>query len=251
MAVGADERIGEGDRARRGPCRRNTHLGEVFEIHLVHDAGARRHDAEVVERLLAPAEELVALAVALNSSSTFRSSASARAEVVDLHRVVDHQVDRHSGLIFFGSPPSRCIAARIAARSTTHGTPVKSCSTTRAGLKGISTLAGDGGVPGGERLHVVFGHHVAVAVAQQRFQQHADRKRQRGDVAQAGVFELREAIDAGLAAAGVERVAGGKRIGLQVRRYSWLASFQSAGNVKLGKFVIRLPNRPPSFEKRF
>ena len=39
-------------------------LGQVFEIHLVDDAGAGRHDAEVVERLLAPAEEFVALAVA-------------------------------------------------------------------------------------------------------------------------------------------------------------------------------------------
>ena len=31
----------------------------------MHDAGGRRHDAEVVERLLAPLQELVALAVAL------------------------------------------------------------------------------------------------------------------------------------------------------------------------------------------
>jgi hypothetical protein len=38
-----------------------------------------------------------------------------------------------SGLIFFGSPPSFTIASRIAARSTTAGTPVKSCISTRAG----------------------------------------------------------------------------------------------------------------------
>ena len=38
----------------------------------------------------------------------------------------------------FGSPPRRRIASRIAARSTTHGTPVKSCSTTRAGMNAIS-----------------------------------------------------------------------------------------------------------------
>ena len=43
-----------------------------------------------------------------------------------------------SGLIFFGSPPSRFIASRIAARSTTAGTPVKSCINTRAGMKAIS-----------------------------------------------------------------------------------------------------------------
>ena len=43
-----------------------------------------------------------------------------------------------SGLISSGSPPSRVIASRIAARSTTTGTPVKSCMITRAGVKAIS-----------------------------------------------------------------------------------------------------------------
>ena len=43
-----------------------------------------------------------------------------------------------SGLIFCGSPPSAVIASRIAARSTTAGTPVKSCISTRAGRKAIS-----------------------------------------------------------------------------------------------------------------
>ena len=45
-----------------------------------------------------------------------------------------------SGLISCGSPPSRTIASRIAARSTTAGTPVKSCMITRAGVNAISWL---------------------------------------------------------------------------------------------------------------
>ena len=45
-----------------------------------------------------------------------------------------------SGLIFVASPPSAAMASRIAARSTTHGTPVKSCRMTRAGVKLISLL---------------------------------------------------------------------------------------------------------------
>ena len=40
-----------------------------------------------------------------------------------------------SGLTRSGSPPARAIADRIAARSTTAGTPVKSCIRTRAGMK--------------------------------------------------------------------------------------------------------------------
>ena len=38
------------------------------------------------------------------------------------------------------SPPRSAIASRIAARSTIAGTPVKSCMTTRAGVKAISLL---------------------------------------------------------------------------------------------------------------
>ena len=44
-----------------------------------------------------------------------------------------------SGLIFDGSPPLSAIASRMAARSTTAGTPVKSCITTRAGVNAISS----------------------------------------------------------------------------------------------------------------
>ena len=48
---------------------RPHHLRQIFEIDLVADAGARRHDAEIVERVLAPAQEAVALAVALELES--------------------------------------------------------------------------------------------------------------------------------------------------------------------------------------
>ncbi len=45
-----------------------------------------------------------------------------------------------SGSILCASPPSSSIASRIAARSTSAGTPVKSCISTRAGWNGISVL---------------------------------------------------------------------------------------------------------------
>jgi hypothetical protein len=43
-----------------------------------------------------------------------------------------------SGLTLPGSPPSSVTASRMVARSTTHGTPVKSCMITRAGVNWIS-----------------------------------------------------------------------------------------------------------------
>src|SRR5437764_8351906 len=45
--------------------------------------------------------------------------------------------------MIFGSPPSSFTALRIAARSTTKGTPVKSWRTMRATTNGISSFAGD------------------------------------------------------------------------------------------------------------
>ena len=50
-----------------------------------------------------------------------------------------------SGLIRAGSPPSSATASRIVARSTTQGTPVKSCITTRAGVNWISSLGSAAG----------------------------------------------------------------------------------------------------------
>src|ERR687885_823408 len=66
--------------------------GEVLEVHLVADAGVRRDDREVVERLLAPAQELVALAVALELELGVRLEGVAQREDVDLDRVVDHEL---------------------------------------------------------------------------------------------------------------------------------------------------------------
>jgi hypothetical protein len=106
----------------------------------VADAGAGRHDAEVVEGALAPAQELVALAVALEfeldvcleapwgcrSSSTCTEWSMTRSTGT-------------SGLIFCGSPPRR---HRVAHRGQVDhaGTPVKSCISTRAGIVYSCTL---------------------------------------------------------------------------------------------------------------
>ena len=57
-----------------------------------------------------------------------------------------------SGLTRAGSPPSSRTASRMVARSTTAGTPVKSCITTRAGVKRISRSgSADGSQPASAR----------------------------------------------------------------------------------------------------
>ena len=83
-----------------------------------------------------------------------------------------------SGLTFDGSPPSSRTASRMVARSTTHGTPVKSCMSTRAGVNWISTLGSALGVPGAQRADVVGGDVRAVLGAQQVLQQDLQAVRQ-------------------------------------------------------------------------
>ena len=89
VRVGADERVGE-----RLAVARLDHARQVLEVDLVADAGVRRHDAEVVERGLAPAQEGVALAVALELELGVALEREPLGEHVDLDRVVDHQLDR-------------------------------------------------------------------------------------------------------------------------------------------------------------
>jgi hypothetical protein len=66
------------------------------------------------------------------------------------------------------------MALRMAARSTTHGEILQHDA---GRLERNLDFRRRRGVPSGEILHVVFGHLIAIAVPQQRFQQQADRKR--------------------------------------------------------------------------
>ena len=72
------------------------------------------------------------------SRSMLRSRASGRPKKSAITEWSMISSAGRSGLTREGSPPSAAIASRIAARSTRHGTPVKSCSSTRAGVKAIS-----------------------------------------------------------------------------------------------------------------
>ena len=79
-----------------------TTLGEIFEIDLVADAGAGRHDAEIVEGAAAPAQEGVAFAVALELDLHVLAEGVGRAEIVDHDRMVDHQIDRRERIDALG-----------------------------------------------------------------------------------------------------------------------------------------------------
>ena len=76
------------------PAAVHDHPGQVLDVDLVHDAGARRDHLELVERGLAPAQELVALAVALVLQLDVALERVGAAEDVGDHRVVDDHLGR-------------------------------------------------------------------------------------------------------------------------------------------------------------
>ena len=135
----------------------------------MHDAGARRHHLEVVERALPPAQELVALPVALVLDLDVALERVGGAEQVGDHRVVDHQVGRRQ----------RVDLVRVAAQvadGLTHGGQVDDARHAgevlhhHAGGRVLDLNAGFRlGIPVRDGLDVVFGDVAAVLVAQQIF----------------------------------------------------------------------------------
>ena len=117
-----------------------------------------------------------------------------------------------SGLIFFGSPPSLFIASRIAARSTTAGTPVKSWSRTRAGVKAISRVGWAARVDGGEGLDVLGPDRHVVLRAKQVLEEDLERVRQARGLREPGV-DRREAVVREGGRAEREGGAGGEGVG--------------------------------------
>ena len=89
VRVRAHQRVGERDALAVVDDRR-----EELEVHLVDDAGPGRHDAQVTERGLRPAQQLVALAVPLVLALDVERERPVVAEHVDLDRVVDDEVGR-------------------------------------------------------------------------------------------------------------------------------------------------------------
>ncbi len=88
VRVGPDDGIGIGEPLVVG----KDDPRQVFEIHLVDDAGVGRDDREIVEGRLSPAQEGVALAVALEFEQGIEVQRIRRSVVVHHHRVVDHEL---------------------------------------------------------------------------------------------------------------------------------------------------------------
>ena len=61
----------------------------------MHNAGHRRHNAEIAESFLSPFEEFIAFTIALEFHFGIAVECIGRGEEIHLHGVVDDQVNRH------------------------------------------------------------------------------------------------------------------------------------------------------------
>src|SRR5213075_3444561 len=101
MRVSPDERVWE--KYFRFPVsvfrfRRKHSLREVLQIHLVNDPDAGRDESEGLESLLAPFQELVTLAIALELHLHVQLECLRRAGEIHLDGVIDDEIDRHQRL---------------------------------------------------------------------------------------------------------------------------------------------------------
>ena len=170
---------------------------QVLEVDLVHDADARRHDLERVERLHAPFHELVALGVALELELH-----------VEVERVLACRSGRPctewsttrstgtSGSITFGFLPMSLATLRIAARSPSSGHAGEVLQhDARDDERNLVGARARSAPSRRARCTCCLGHLLAVAVAQHRLEHDADRDRKPRDLADARGLERRQRID--------------------------------------------------------
>ncbi len=184
-----------------GICRRlavnlrgEDNAGEVLEVDLVTDAHAGGHGAEVAEGGLAPLEEGVALAVALELEEGVRVVGARGAKLVDLDRMVDDELGRYEGIHALGIAAEGFDGVAHRAQVDDGGNAGEVLHEHACGH--VSDLAAwlGLGVPVGEELDVGGGDVDAVFAAQQVFKQDLETEGKTAEI-EAARGESGQAID--------------------------------------------------------
>ena len=166
---------------------------EVLEVDLMDDAGVGRHDAEVLERVLAPAEERIALAIPGELEPGVEVGGVELGVMIDLHRVVDDELDRleRIDLARVATEPEDAVAhCREIDDGRDTGEVLQQHS---GGRKGNFLLHLRRHVPAGECLNVLRIDEPGIFAAQQVLEQDLERERQAADPGKARLLERRKA----------------------------------------------------------
>ena len=98
VGVGSDQGIRVGQEGAIGLFLGENPAGEVFKVHLMDDADARRHHTEGFKGLLAPFQEFIAFAVPLELMLHVQHEGLLRSVDIDLHGMIHDQIHGHEGL---------------------------------------------------------------------------------------------------------------------------------------------------------
>ncbi len=173
VAVGAHAGVRVGH-----PVAFHHHAGQVLDVDLVHDAGARGYHLEVVERALTPAQELIALAVALVLDLHIALERVRGAEQIGDHRMIDHQIRRGQRVDLVRIPTQRGDRLPHSRQIHDAGHPGEVLHDhPRRGELNLHTRISRG-VPVRDGLDVIAGDIGAVLGAQQILGQHLQAVRQ-------------------------------------------------------------------------
>ena len=175
MRVGADHRVRVGA-GHAHVLAREDDAGEILQVDLMDDTGARRHHLEVPERLLPPAQERVPLPVALEFDLGVARERVTGAESIDLQRVVDHELHRRERVDLRRVAAER--AHRVAhRREIDHRRHPREVLKQHSGRGECDLGGGFGpGVPSRQRLDVARGDTGAVFVAEQVLEENLQRE---------------------------------------------------------------------------
>ena len=147
----------------------HDHAGQVFNVDLVDDAGARWHDLEFVECSLTPTQELVALLVALVLQGNVETESFRGSKVVRDHGVVNDQFrwSQRVDLGLIATQITHCLAHR---RQVYHAGNTGKVLHDHAGRTELNFSVGlRGRVPRCQRTDVVGGDICAIFGAQHVF----------------------------------------------------------------------------------
>ena len=211
VRIRADDGIRIGDAVRIGrrdarAARTEDHAAEKLDVDLVHDARIGRNGAEVGERVLTPLQERVTFAVALELEMRVLRKRACGAEPVDLHRVIDHELDRlqRVDLLRVAAHLGHRIAHRREVDHTRDAREILQQDARRPVRDlGVALRLR---IPVGQRLDVARGDAAAVLEADEVLEQNLQAKRQARDARMAGPFHGVDSEDR------IRPVADGERV---------------------------------------